>query len=218
MFAKLERISTRARLAGLAMLSLAVLAAPARAQEKPSGAEVWGANCGRCHRMRALDAYDARQWETVVTHMALTARLTPDETEAVRDFLVGAARARAPGGAAAARAVRPVLLASAVPGFVPASASLSDHSGCCNVTVGAAIYKSACVVCHGKEGKGDGPVAVALKPRPANLTDTTRIAKLSDDSLFQIITKGSRAMPSFAADLNAEQVREVVNYIRTLKP
>ena len=99
-----------------------------------------------------------------------------------------------------------------------ALASVSDHSGCCNVTVGAAVYKSACVVCHGKEGKGDGPVAVAMKPRPANLADTTRMPKLSDDSLFQVITSGRRGMPSFAADLKPEQVRELVNYIRNLKP
>jgi mono/diheme cytochrome c family protein len=35
---------------------------------------------------------------------------------------------------------------------------------------GAEMYKSYCSACHGKEGKGDGPAASALKAAPANLT------------------------------------------------
>jgi len=94
MIATRESNPRRAWLAGVATLSLVFLTAPVAAQRTPSGAEVWGANCGRCHRVRAVDAYDARQWETIVAHMALAARLTPDETQAVREFLVGAARSR----------------------------------------------------------------------------------------------------------------------------
>jgi mono/diheme cytochrome c family protein len=35
---------------------------------------------------------------------------------------------------------------------------------------GPTIIKSYCAVCHGAEGKGDGPAAAALKTRPADLT------------------------------------------------
>jgi mono/diheme cytochrome c family protein len=35
---------------------------------------------------------------------------------------------------------------------------------------GTDMYKSYCAVCHGTEGKGDGPAASALKHPPANLT------------------------------------------------
>lgn len=86
------------------------------------------------------------------------------------------------------------------------------------VAAGAAVYKSECVVCHGRQGKGDGPVAVSMKPPPANLTDTARMARLSDDSLVQIITHGRGGMPAFKDDLEPEQVRQVVAFIRTLKP
>lgn len=216
MFAPPKRNAKRAWPAGLGALLLTLLAVPGSAQEKPSGAEVWGANCGRCHRVRAVDAYDARQWETVVAHMSLVARLTSDETQAVRDFLVGAARAREArsGGAAAARAQRqPVLLASRAPVGLTAV-----NSACCTAAVGQAVYKSTCVVCHGEQGKGNGPVAAAMTPRPADLTDPVRMGRLSEDSLVLIVTQGRGAMPGFEVNLTPERVREVVAYIRTLRP
>mgnify|MGYP001558284930 CR=1 FL=1 len=182
MFARIQLMA--ARLGGAAAV-LALLAAPVEAQRKPGGAEVWGANCGRCHRIRAVDAYDARQWESVVTHMALVARFTPDETQAEREFLVGAARAgeARQGGAAAARAQRePLMLASTAATFV----GVED-----TVAVGGSLYTAQWVASHGRSGKGDGPAAAALNPRPANLTDAARKAKVPDDSLVQVITTAS---------------------------
>ena len=35
---------------------------------------------------------------------------------------------------------------------------------------GQAIYEDYCAVCHGRDGKGDGPAARALKTAPVNLT------------------------------------------------
>ena len=32
------------------------------------------------------------------------------------------------------------------------------------------MYKSYCAACHGKDGKGDGPAAAALKAFPSDLT------------------------------------------------
>lgn len=216
MFALFDRKSERARLAVLGALFLVLAAVPAAAQKKPSGAEVWGANCGRCHRPRAVDAYDARQWESVVVHMALVARLTPDETQAVRDFLVGAARAREakPGGTAAARArSEPVMLATTERvGF------LSLAAPCCTPAAGERVFSSLCVVCHGGRGKGDGPVAAALNPPPANLTDAARLAHFSDDSLFQVVANGRGGMPGFGVILTPDEIHEVLAYVRSLKP
>lgn len=209
--------SKRAPLVGLGALLLALLVAPASAQQqKPSGAEVWSTNCGRCHRVRAVDAYTATQWESVVTHMALTARLTHDETQAVREFLVGAAQVReraTSGAASASRQREPLKLASrGNVGVVPLD------SRCCDPAVGGAVFKAQCVACHGSKGKGDGPAAAALNPRPANLADAARMEKLSDDSLVQIVSAGRLTMPGYGKTLTQEQVREVVAYVRGLKP
>jgi mono/diheme cytochrome c family protein len=35
---------------------------------------------------------------------------------------------------------------------------------------GQAIYEDYCATCHGRDGKGDGPAARALKTRPIDLT------------------------------------------------
>ena len=144
--------------------------------------------------------------------MRLVARLTADETEAVREFLVGAARAREGATAPTRSTPDPVLLASTgavLPG-------LADGA-CCDPAVGRALYQAQCVACHGKRGEGDGPAAAALNPRPPNLTDAARIGRLSDDSLAQIIAAGRETMPAFGKLLTADQVQEVVAYLRTRK-
>jgi len=37
-------------------------------------------------------------------------------------------------------------------------------------TIGSDEYRSSCISCHGVGGKGDGPVAKFLTPKPADLT------------------------------------------------
>lgn len=199
---------------GVSVVLLTLLAAPATAQRaKPGGAEVWGANGGRCHRLRAVDAYNASQWDAVVTHMALTARLTPDDTEAVRQFPVGGAEARqanerSPGSAplpsGAMRNTSPGLIFAAE--LVPA----------CVEVAGAKIYRAQCTICHGAKGKGDGPAAAGLKPRPSDLSDAVLMAKLSDDSLVKVLTGGRKAMPGFGKILKPEDVRRVAAFVRCL--
>ncbi|HZR25859.1 MAG TPA: c-type cytochrome [Vicinamibacterales bacterium] len=43
-----------------------------------------------------------------------------------------------------------------------------------DATDGAQMYQSYCAACHGKDGKGNGPAAVALKTKPADLTQLTK--------------------------------------------
>ncbi len=42
------------------------------------------------------------------------------------------------------------------------------------LTSGSDLYKEYCAVCHGKDGKGGGPAAAALKSKPADLTQLTK--------------------------------------------
>ena len=39
-----------------------------------------------------------------------------------------------------------------------------------SVTSGSEMYSTYCAVCHGQDGKGNGPAAPALKTHPADLT------------------------------------------------
>jgi len=56
------------------------------------------------------------------------------------------------------------------------------------------IFSSKCVACHGFEGKGDGPAAESLNPRPRNYTDPAWQASVTDDDLRKIIVLGGKAV------------------------
>ena len=43
-----------------------------------------------------------------------------------------------------------------------------------NAWKGDDLYREFCAVCHGTDGKGNGPAAVALKVRPSDLTQISR--------------------------------------------
>lgn len=69
---------------------------------------------------------------------------------------------------------------------------------------GQQMFTTYCAVCHGTEGKGNGPAATALKKTPANLTELTARngGKFPELKVFDTIkgdletpAHGSRDMP-----------------------
>ena len=91
-----------------------------------------------------------------------------------------------------------------------------------NASRGAALYADYCGACHGKVGKGDGPIAVAYKPRPRDLTDRAYVAKRTDHDLYNVISKGSGmvdrspTMPGWGTVLAPQDIWDLVAYIRQL--
>jgi len=87
-------------------------------------------------------------------------------------------------------------------------------------TAGQALFEVNCASCHGPEGAGDGPAAVALDPQPANLGDAAMMDTLSDAYLFWRVSEGggmepfNSAMPAWKF-FSEEQRWQLVNYIRT---
>jgi mono/diheme cytochrome c family protein len=80
---------------------------------------------------------------------------------------------------------------------------------------GKKLYISFCAPCHGDKGKGDGPTASALNPRPADHTSPA-LQSETDGSLFWKISEGRSPMPSYKVLLTETQRWELVNYIRSL--
>jgi mono/diheme cytochrome c family protein len=72
-----------------------------------------------------------------------------------------------------------------------------------------------CVSCHGPGGKGDGPAAAALSPKPADWT-SARVQTMTDGEIFWKISNGRGPMPPWK-HLPEKDRWELVNYIRTLK-
>jgi high-affinity iron transporter len=71
---------------------------------------------------------------------------------------------------------------------------------------GAAVYRSNCAGCHGDLGRGDGPLAAGLEPKPANLTDAKVLRDQSPLDYYRRISIGvvGTSMPAFEARLPPE--------------
>jgi mono/diheme cytochrome c family protein len=89
-----------------------------------------------------------------------------------------------------------------------------------SVAAGQAIFTSTCAPCHGPSGKGDGPVGVALNPRPADLTQHAIPGVHTDAQLYEWISNGfpGSRMPAFKSTLSDTDRWNLVNFIRTLAP
>ena len=82
---------------------------------------------------------------------------------------------------------------------------------------GRVIYEHRCVSCHGPQGRGDGPEAPFLSPRPASLISAGTSTK-SDAELLNVIANGKprTSMPPWKDLLTEGQQRDVLAYIRSL--
>jgi mono/diheme cytochrome c family protein len=90
---------------------------------------------------------------------------------------------------------------------------------------GRDIYQSMCWVCHGREGRGDGPAAKDRPgPAPRNFTDPGFVIAGREEEIAQTIALGAEAsfhgspfMPEWASRLTPRQIDDVVWYLKTLQ-
>ena len=95
-----------------------------------------------------------------------------------------------------------------------------------DATAGKAIYDKKCAVCHGAEGKGDGPGAVQLDPRPRDFTRGLYKIRTSpsgnaptDQDLFKVMTEGMPGTSMPAWNVLPERDRwNLVAYLKTFAP
>ena len=84
-----------------------------------------------------------------------------------------------------------------------------------SVEGGARLYAENCALCHGVDGKGDGPAAASLTVRPADLTAPHLFAHTPGD-LFWWVSNGrdNGVMPGFAGIMSPADRWDVINFIR----
>lgn len=77
---------------------------------------------------------------------------------------------------------------------------------------GRALYEEKCVICHGANGKGDGPAAAALSPPPKDLNSPEFWKQKNVDQIItNQVKNGKGAMPAFR--LSEEEIKAIIDFM-----
>ena len=79
---------------------------------------------------------------------------------------------------------------------------------------GKNMFKTYCIACHGSEGRGDGPAAAGLNPKPPNLVKMA--GHHADGDIAWKIENGRGAMPAWKGRLKEKDIWHLTNFIQTL--
>lgn len=103
----------------------------------------------------------------------------------------------------------------------------AEEKGVVSLELGKAIYEKRCLGCHGVNGAGDGPAASRFKPVPRDFTKglfkyktTAHGTPPTDEDLIKVVTNGlpGTGMPAWKSLMKENQIRSVVQYIKTFVP
>jgi len=81
------------------------------------------------------------------------------------------------------------------------------------------IFATRCAVCHGAEGRGDGPGGSALDPKPRNYHDTAWQDSVTDQEIETAIVYGGAAVgrsPAMVGNPDLGSKPEVVAALREI--
>ncbi len=76
----------------------------------------------------------------------------------------------------------------------------------------AAVYKTKCLSCHAADGTGS-PIGKKMGARDFH---DPELAKQTDQQLNDTIAKGKNKMPKYDGKLTADQIKQLVAYVREL--
>jgi len=85
-----------------------------------------------------------------------------------------------------------------------------------SLALGKRFFGTDCAICHGKEGAGDGDLAVELKLQLKDLRDPA-VKEMTDEEMYKIISNGKKPMPGEEGRFDERDVWTVVNYVRSLE-
>lgn len=104
-----------------------------------------------------------------------------------------------------------------------ATAAATAAGGGGGAVDGKEIFKTRCAPCHGETGKGDGPGAAALTPKPRDYTNAAWQDSVKDEDIKKTILYGGAAVGKSAAmpaspDLDGKpDLDALVKYVRSFK-
>ena len=84
-----------------------------------------------------------------------------------------------------------------------------------NLAQGKRLFETFCLVCHGAQGKGDGPLVPKI-PNPPSYT-SERVRGMAPGQLFHVVSWGSGRMPSYASQISEHDRWLIVSYVEALR-
>jgi cbb3-type cytochrome c oxidase subunit III len=82
---------------------------------------------------------------------------------------------------------------------------------------GRIIFKTACVSCHGKAGRGKGVLAYLFRIPMTDFTESEKMKNIDDGELINIIREGKGPyMAPWKETLTDEEITDVASYVRML--
>lgn len=84
-----------------------------------------------------------------------------------------------------------------------------------SVARGKMLFQQNCIMCHGIDGRGDGPESVDLSPAPTDFR--LHIPLHTDPSFYAFISDGypASAMPAFKGAFSETDIWNLVNFLRS---
>jgi mono/diheme cytochrome c family protein len=96
------------------------------------------------------------------------------------------------------------------------TADQGDTSPAGMLALGGQVYQQRCALCHGPQGKGDGPASAGLNPKPRDHTDATYMNSRTDADLLDVIHNGKGTMPAWKNVLTEREMQAVLLHVRSL--
>ena len=84
-----------------------------------------------------------------------------------------------------------------------------------SIAKGRLLFQQNCIVCHGIDGRGDGPNAASLDPAPSDFRLHTPLH--TDPQFYAFIANGypGSAMPAWKEQLSPDDIWNLVNFLRS---
>jgi mono/diheme cytochrome c family protein len=95
---------------------------------------------------------------------------------------------------------------SVLPVILGVSAASGDE-----LVKGKDLYVAKCQLCHGSNGRGDGPAAAAFTHKPADFTNPSFWKNNAEAKIKKTVTTGKGEMPAF--QFNSDEIKAITDYL-----
>jgi mono/diheme cytochrome c family protein len=213
--------ATLVSLSILLCLGIALPLAGASAADLAKGKELYGKLCGACHgpygRGDGPVAGDLATRPPDLTNAALLAGRSDDDI--VANLVRGGEESHTP------MVMARVLKEDALRDALAYMRTLSVPGEHVSVLAGRDLYNSFCWICHGTNGNGNGPAAANIPgTKPRDFTANDFVIEGREDEIYQVISTGaassihgSEYMLEWGTKLQPQQMRDVLEYLKTFK-